>query len=237
MQTRLREIYLNALRCSPFIGALMLRIYHRKALDTVVKNIRGKNNKIEYSNAILSAVRFDIIGDGTEIVIKDGSVLNDVTFHIRGNNHKILIGRNCRFDRGGNIWFEDRDCSLTIGEDSTFEDVHLVLTEPGTQMRIGRDCMFAYDIDVRTGDSHSILVQGSNERINYARDILIANHVWIAPHCILLKGASVPEDSIVATGSVVTRRFEPKGIIIGGNPAKILKEGITWSRNRVYRTN
>ncbi len=161
--------------------------------------------------------------------------MNDVRFYIRGNNHRILIGRDCRFNRGGNIWFEDNDCSLLIGEKSTFENVHLALTEPGSQIKIGRDCMFANDIDVRTGDSHSIILQQSNERINYAEDIFIADHVWIAAHTILLKGSSIPENSVVASGSVVTKRFETKGIIIGGNPAKQLREGITWTRERIYK--
>jgi acetyltransferase-like isoleucine patch superfamily enzyme len=95
--------------------------------------------------------------------------------------------------------------------------------------------MFAYDIDVRTGDSHSIISQSSNERINYAKDIFIGDHVWIAAHSILLKGSSISENSVVATGSVVTQAFEKKGIIIGGNPATQIKEGITWSRKRIYK--
>jgi len=189
-----------------------------------------------YNNAVLSSVVFDIKGDNNNIEIKEGCILNNVEFYVRGNNHDILIEKHCRFNRGGNIWFEDYGCSLIIRERSTFEDVHLALTEPCSQITIGRDCMFAYDIDVRTGDSHSIISQKSGERINYAKDISIGDHVWIAAHTIVLKGISIAENSVVATGSVVTRRFDKKGIIIGGNPAKQLKEGITWSRERVYKT-
>jgi acetyltransferase-like isoleucine patch superfamily enzyme len=95
--------------------------------------------------------------------------------------------------------------------------------------------MFAYDIDVRTGDSHSIISQETGERINYAQDVCIGDHVWIAAHTILLKGSAIPDNSIVATGSVVTRPFETRGIILGGNPAKTIKDGITWSRQRIDR--
>jgi acetyltransferase-like isoleucine patch superfamily enzyme len=190
---------------------------------------------ISDKGAILSSVEFDIHGNDNKILIREDCVLNNVRFYIRGNNHSILIDKDCRFNRGGNIWFEDNDCSLFIGEKSTFENVHLALTEPHSQIKIGRDCMFADDIDVRTGDSHLIISQENNERINYAEDILIGDHVWVAAHTILLKGSSISENSVVATGSVVTRRFETKGIIIGGNPSKQIREGITWSRERIYK--
>jgi len=111
---------------------------------------------------------------------------------------------------------EDSDCLLTIGEKSTFEDVHFALTEPNSRMKIGRDCMFATDVDIRTGDSHSIISQESNQRVNYAEDVFIGDHVWIGARSIVLKGSSISDNSIVGTGSVVNKRFEMPGIIIGG---------------------
>lgn len=237
MKIRLKELYKKIDKSYPSIGALIRRIHHRKALNRVHRLIVGYNNKVCYKYAILSSVFFDIKGDGNKIEIKEGCILNNVKFFIRGNNHRILIDKHCHFSRGGNIWIEDADCSLIIGENSTFEDVHLALTEPHSQLRIGRDCMFAYDIDVRTGDSHSIISQESNERINYAKNVFIGDHVWVCAHSILLKGSSIPSNSVVATGSVVTRRYVKNGIVIGGNPSCQLKEGITWSRERIYKTS
>ena len=209
----------------------MRRIFYRKIFSI----IHGKNNTISYENALLSSVIIDIRGDGNTIEIQEGCILNNVTFRIRGNGHKVLINRGCQFKRGGNIWLEDSHCSLIIGKNSTFVDVHLAVTEPDSQIVIGQDCMFAYDIDVRTGDSHSIISKESNERINYAEDITIGNHVWIAAHSTLLKGSVIPDESVVATGSIVTEKYNTTGIIIGGNPAKKLKDGITWTRKRIYK--
>lgn len=96
--------------------------------------------------------------------------------------------------------------------------------------------MFAYDIDVRTGDSHSIISTASNERLNHAQDVVIGDHVWVAAHCIILKGVRIPEDSVIATGSVVTGSYQTPGILIGGNPARQLKEGISWVRERIPKT-
>ncbi len=237
MKERLRKYYKLVSQRYPFIGSLIKRIYYRKPLNKVKRKISGINNVIIYKNAILSSVFFDISGNENTIEIMDDCILNNVKFYIRGDGHRILIKSGCRFNRGGNIWFEDEGCSLLIGENSTFEDVHLALTEPNSKITIGKDCMFAYDIDVRTGDSHSIISKESGERINYAEDISIGDHVWVAAHCILLKGSTIPDDSVVATGSVVTKKYTSKGIIIAGNPAKQVKHGITWSRKRIYKSS
>ncbi|MGS0525300.1 hypothetical protein ACU8V7_09025 [Zobellia nedashkovskayae] len=84
-------------------------------------------------------------------------------------------------------------------KNSTFEDTHLAVTEPSSKVTIGVDCMFANTIDIRTGDSHSIIDIKSNKRINYAKNIIIGNHVWVGAHSSILKGATIADNSIVAT--------------------------------------
>jgi acetyltransferase-like isoleucine patch superfamily enzyme len=95
--------------------------------------------------------------------------------------------------------------------------------------------MFANDIDLRTGDSHSIIDSLSSERINYAQDINIGNHVWVASHVSILKGVHISDNSVVATRAVVTKSFQENNILIGGMPAKKIKENINWDRQRTYK--
>jgi acetyltransferase-like isoleucine patch superfamily enzyme len=124
---------------------------------------------------------------------------------------------------------------IEIKSNCTFEkDVHIAATEPNSVITIGADCMFAYDIDVRTGDSHSILDAQTGKRINYAKNVIIGDHVWVASHCSILKGAELKKNSIVATRSVVTKAFDKEGIVVAGSPAVVVKENITWSRKRIY---
>lgn len=211
------------------------KIKYKTTFNKIKKLIIGRNNIIKYSNSKLFSVIFDISGNNNTININDNCYLKNVIFRIRGDGHRVFIGKRCRFNRGANLWFEDNNCTLSIGQNSTFEDVHLALTEPNSKITIGHDCMFAYDIDVRTGDSHSIISRENNERVNYAENVTIGNHVWVAAHTILLKGVIISDDSVVATGSVVTGKFGSKGIIIGGNPSKKIKHGITWDRKRTYK--
>ena len=233
----LRNLYRFVVEKMPSLERTARRVYERKFVDTISNNIYGGKNVIRHDGSILTSVTFDIKGEGNNIVIEPGCILCGVVFYIRGNNHTITIGRECRFNRGGSLWFEDNNCSLIIGKRCTFEDVHIAVTEPGSRVFIGADCMFAYDIDVRTGDSHSIMSTETKKRINYAQDVLIGNHVWIAAHSILLKGVYISDHSVVATGSVVSKQFKKEGCLIAGNPARIVKEQITWSRNRTYETN
>lgn len=196
--------------------------------------INGRGNHIRInSKAGLSSCGFNIIGDNNSIDIEGNVFLKNVFFKILGNNNHILISDGTKFVRSGELWMEDDNCEIVIDKYSTFEEVHIAVTESGSKVYIGKDCMFAYDIDIRTGDSHSIINSLTGERINYAKNIEIGNHVWVASHVSILKGAKICDNSVVATRSVLSRPFDKMGILIGGIPAIQLKEGITWDRKRL----
>jgi acetyltransferase-like isoleucine patch superfamily enzyme len=214
-------------------GAALLRAWRRRLLSRVRKRVKGEGNVIRWGDSLLSGVRFDIVGDGNSVEIADGCILNSLVFHIRGNGHTVKIERHCRFTNGGSLWFEDSRCYCGIGEGSSFESVDIALTEPGSRVEIGRDCMFAYDIDVRTGDSHSIVEVETGRRINPAMNVRIGDHVWVGAHAVLLKGVELPDNCIVASGAVVTKGFEEAGVILAGNPARAVRNGVSWLRERI----
>jgi Acetyltransferase (isoleucine patch superfamily) len=53
--------------------------------------------------------------------------------------------------------------------------------------------------------------------------IVLEDDVWIGSGSIILKGITIGEGSVVAAGSVVTKDVSPN-VIVGGNPARVLKE-------------
>ncbi|WP_312993430.1 acyltransferase [Chryseobacterium flavum] len=55
------------------------------------------------------------------------------------------------------------------------------------------------------------------------KDVTIEENVWIGDSVIILPGVSIGEGSIIAAGSVVVKNI-PKFSIVGGNPAKVIKE-------------
>jgi acetyltransferase-like isoleucine patch superfamily enzyme len=195
------------------------------------KSIKGKNNIIKNSGVLLN-VKYDIIGDNNRIEIMYGTVLSNISIYIRGNNHKIKIGENCQY-KGGSIWFEDNDCMLEVGDNTTIELAHFAITEPNKSIIVGKDCMFSYDVELKTGDSHSIFDIKTNTRINMAQNISIGNHVWLGAHTIILKGVVIDDNSIVGTNSIVTKDV-PANSIVAGIPAKVIKTDIYWDREKIY---
>ena len=76
-------------------------------------------------------------------------------------------------------------------------------------------------------DYHSVLDE-HGEKINPARPVQIGDRVWIGAQTTLLKGTQIGNDCIIAAGSLLHRKFEGDGRLIGGNPARVLKQGVSW---------
>ena len=53
--------------------------------------------------------------------------------------------------------------------------------------------------------------------------IEIGNNIWVGAKATFLDGCQVSDNSIVASGAVVTEKFS-SGVVIGGVPARVIKE-------------
>lgn len=235
LRKSLKKFYELYILKYPSINRIVVRlIKYNRITNSIKKKIHGRKNIININNSILLNVEFDIKGNNNTINIGDLSVLKNVKFFIRGNNHIVNIGNKCLFSRGSLIWFEDNDGYLEIGNNTLIEDVHFAVTEPFSKIVIGANCMFAYDIDIRTGDSHSIIDTTTQKRINFAKNVYIDEHVWLAAHCKVLKGVSIAKNSIVGTSAVVSKSILEEGSISVGSPSKIVKTNINWEVKRTY---
>lgn len=209
------------------------RIYN--TISRNVFRISGKGNQINWDNALLTRVNLDVAGNENVIEVGHGCRISNTLIRVRGNGHRITLGENCTY-QGGNIWVEDNNCMLIIGTGTTVVEAAIGVTEPGSKIEIGSECMFAHGIEIRSGDSHSIFDKANGERINFARNINIGRHVWLAADVMILKGVEIGDDCVVASRSLVTKSFAANSLI-GGTPAALMRENITWDRQRVYRTS
>lgn len=197
--------------------------------EKITRNISGKNNMIE-NHGRLSNVEIDIKGDNNKIIIGKGTVIKNIRFYIRGNHHIITIGENCYFGRG-EFWMEDQYGIIDIKNKVTVQEAGFALTEQNSKILIGEDCMISNHVEIRTGDSHSIIEQATGKRINPAANVILENHLWVGAHVKILKGVTIGHDSIIGIASLVTNNVPPNSIA-AGIPAKLIREGIGWTRER-----
>jgi acetyltransferase-like isoleucine patch superfamily enzyme len=95
-----------------------------------------------------------------------------------------------------------------------------------TSINIGNNNMYGWNINFNTTDGHHIYIDGK-EGITKS-DIVIGNHVWIGSYCNIAKGAKTADDTVIAQNSLVTKQFSEINILIGGVPAKKIKDNVSW---------
>lgn len=181
-----------------------------KMNEKMIINLEGSGNVLILGNKTrLGAIRLDVIGSNNILIIGDSVSYKRGHLRIVGDNQKFSIGRS-----------------------TTIEKCYFLCQE-GCDITVGEDCMFSYDIIVRTTDAHSVISLETGERINHAKSINIGNHVWLGAEVMVTKGANLPDDCIVGARSICNRAFTESHTVIAGTPAKIVKRGVTWDRQRI----
>lgn len=64
----------------------------------------------------------------------------------------------------------------------------------------------------------------TNQAENDFKETIIGDHCWIASNSLIMAGVVLGPRTVVAAGSVVTKSFPEGYVLIGGNPAKVIKE-------------
>lgn len=111
---------------------------------------------------------------------------------------------------------------ISIGDDVDFAKDVLITTRGGVE--IGDRVLIGYRTQIFS-TNHIIppkpkkIFNSGHER----KKVIIQSDVWIGANCIILPGVSIGEGAVVAAGSIVTKDVMPF-TIVGGNPARIIKE-------------
>ena len=190
-------------------------------------SIKGKEGlDLNWSGVFCKKVKIANHGKNNQIIIGKGCRFQNCEINIYGNNNHILIQNDC-VGHDLDLWCGEGSC-IKIGEHTHFAgSIHLAATEE-REISIGERCLFASEIVVRTGDSHSIL-DLNGKRINQAKDVVIGNHVWTGQQVTILKGTIIADDCILGACSLLTGKNDPTNCVIAGNPAKVVKTEVTWN--------
>jgi acetyltransferase-like isoleucine patch superfamily enzyme len=134
-------------------------------------------------------------------------------------------------------------CSFSIGQngqckvgDFTLLNGALIMAEE--KIEIGSHCLVSWNVGIADSDFHPLepaqRLIDAQALAPYFKDrpprpklktapVKIADNVWIGMNAVILKGATIGENSVIAAGSVVTKSVPPN-TVVAGNPAIIVKQ-------------
>ena len=113
---------------------------------------------------------------------------------------KIIIGNRCKIN---SLVYLNGRSGITIGDNVTLSRGAKVIST-------------GYDLD---------LFFQKGERVHFTdRPVYIGNYCWVGADAIILPGVKITgEKVVVAAGAVVTKDITESKVVVGGNPAKIIK--------------
>jgi len=171
--------------------------------DIAAKLLRGVLRRGQFA----SVGRTLRMGRGVVILKKNGTIsLGD----------RVVLHKGCKLS----AWGTDGPAKIRIGSRTYIGDRTEI--HAGQSVTIGDGCDISWDCCIMDRDYHKL---GSEKEI--FAPVTIGNHVWIGCKSTILKGVTVGDGAVIAAGSVVTRDVPPR-TLVGGNPARVLKEEVEW---------
>jgi acetyltransferase-like isoleucine patch superfamily enzyme len=180
----------------------------------------------------IPGVKIQFIGSDSTVTIAESNLFKNVHIKVAGASI-VDIGtpykwgiNNLVVDMGG----AGVRKTLSIGNNVAISSAKVNMqNESDLSIEIGDDCLLSSDIVFRAGDGHRIMDLDTGEVINRTQKVKLERKVWIGSGVTILKGAHLSPETVVGSQSLVTRGNFPPNVVLGGNPAKVIRKGITWS--------
>ncbi|GFI38926.1 maltose O-acetyltransferase [Muribaculaceae bacterium] len=114
----------------------------------------------------------------------------------------------------------DYGCNIHIGE-NFFANFNLTILDEA-EVRIGDNCFIGPNVSIFTA-CHPLDAASRDTGVEWAEPVTIGDSVWIGGNATILPGVTIGDNVVIGAGSVVTRNI-PYGVVVGGNPARIIKK-------------
>ena len=208
-----KTVYFN-FKYFPFNTAIRfpVLIYHRTSLNKVKGAIKlNVPPKFGLVKIGLLGLGFQDTRYSRTIWEVNGTVVvNGMT--VIGRGSKISIAKNA---------------TLILGKRFTISGSSDIFCQK--EIRFGDDCLLSWDILIMDTDFHKI-ANRYGVIVNTPLPINIGNHVWICCRNTILKGVTIPDNSVIAANSTITKSISEKNCVIGGKGKDtiILKRNIDW---------
>lgn len=125
------------------------------------------------------------------------------------------------FNYGGSIEIQPRFKSSKILFGNNIHTNNNIFICAANSIDIGDDVMIGQNVTIMDFEAHGIQPDKRKE-IGSIGTIKIKQNVWIGNNVMILKNSVIGENTIIAAGAIVSGTFR-KNVIIGGVPAKVIK--------------
>lgn len=114
----------------------------------------------------------------------------------------------------------DYGCNIFVG-DNFFANFNLTILDEAP-VTFGDNVFIGPNVSIFTA-CHPLDPVERARFVEWAEPVTVGSNVWIGGGAILLPGITVGDNSVIGAGAVVTRDV-PSGVVVGGNPAKVIKK-------------
>ena len=113
-----------------------------------------------------------------------------------------------------------------------YANFNLTLVDDG-HIYVGDRVMFGPNVTIATAN-HPIDSELRGRALQYNRDVLIGENVWIGAGVIIVPGVHIGKNTVIGAGSVVTKDI-PDNVVAVGNPCRVMREISARDKEYFYK--
>jgi len=113
--------------------------------------------------------------------------------------------------------------NISMGDNSHINQYCCVWASKNSKIILGNNLLMGPGVKLFSSNHKAALGKPMTEQGWVEKDISIGNDVWLGANSVVVGGVKIGDGVVVAAGAVVTKDI-PDNVIVGGVPAKIIKE-------------
>jgi acetyltransferase-like isoleucine patch superfamily enzyme len=166
------------------------------------------------------------------LIVLASQTRNIVSLGVGGDGATVFIGPDCEFTAGDLYCGGGSSVVFNGGVIATRSAI--IDARNGGSIVAEPDQLWAANVYIATDDMHRLTDQATGARLNpFGAHIKLGRHVWLGRDVTITGHAEIGDGVVVGMQTMVRGQKIPPNTAVGGVPARVLREGVTWSQDDV----